>query len=136
MGIQLKNGLLTSILGLLFTFPAAKSLGSIEEITKQYQGVYSCVEFRYGEFDLKEDCRDFTLELKDGDVAVFTIKEPNGTKKVWEGNYDYDAQKGVLILTLKKGFSEFSKKFTLQKGKITFTFPMCGKTVYGVFEQS
>ena len=61
MQIKMKVGLLSAIISFLFSLPSAKSMGSLVDVTKPYQGIYTCKELVYGEKDMREYLQDLRL---------------------------------------------------------------------------
>ena len=135
MQIKMKVGLLSAIISFLFSLPSAKSMGSLVDVTKPYQGIYTCKELVYGEKDMREYLQDFTLELKSNGEMLFTCKDTLGTIQKRTGKYRYDAKSGVLTLIFVNGDKEINKDVSLKNGQINFTTLVGGKIFSATFEQ-
>lgn len=131
----MKVGLLSAIISLLFSLPSAKSMGGLVDVTKPYQGIYTLKELVYGDKDMQEYLKDFTLELKSDGEILFTSKDTLGNLQKRTGKYRYDAKSGVLTLIFQNGDREIIKDVSLKNGQIHFTTIVGGKIFSATFEQ-
>ncbi len=112
-----------------FCFPNWK--GGLKEIAHPELGIYECTEARLGNADYLRYFSYIHLELKRNGECVFHYAEKDGEKRERRGKYEYDGERGTLLL---KGGS-LEREFPLKEGVLTVVLRMGTQTLSLIFEQ-
>ncbi len=124
----MKSSALAGICALLL----ACSAGGLKDIAKPHLGTYECTEAKLGATDLLQEFRDIRLELLDEENYRLVYLEKGQERKKVEGRYEFNAEKGILMLSEKSGFK---REFPLKDGKLTISLPIGNRQAIIIFER-
>ena len=117
---------------MLFSFGTWRTQ-PLSAVTKPYLGTYECARAYYGQTDVLKEFSYIQLELKDKETYVLSFCEKGSKQQEKVGRYAYDETKGTLTLYAEGGIQ---RSFPMEKGVLTVSVPILGKTLYLQFKQN
>lgn len=119
---------------LLFAACDAEELGSLEDLSMPYCGVYECERLELGGKNLLEDFDFVRLELAySGDFAL-TYRTRAGGKGTLGGTYRVDTGKEEISFSCTFGVRSVSRTFPMPKGSILIEENFLGKPFFALFK--
>lgn len=95
------------------------SMSTLAEISMPYVGEYRCEHLYLGESDYSEEY-DVRLTLKRDGTFTLSYRQEGGCEGEYSGNYTVDGEE----ITFSSPMGAFARTFSMQKGKITLSFPL------------
>ncbi len=110
-----------------------KELGSLEDFSKPYTGIYECEELTLGGED-KLDAFDY-IKLDLGDDGNFTLsyKTQQGNAGSLDGAYRMDPAREEITFRAARGGARMSRTFPVRNGVICIDANVLGRLVYAEF---
>lgn len=124
--------------GLLFSLCTmagcdVREMGSLQDLSKPYVGVYECDRLLLGGQDALRDFAYLRLELGYGGDFRFSYETLSGGKSEWEGTYTVDLSKEEIAMTAKSPAGTLSRTFRMENGSVLFDGNFAGRSFFASF---
>lgn len=125
-----------ALLGCIFGFAACdtEELGSLEDLSRPYTGVYLCEELTLSGEDALESFEYIRLELKYGGDFTVGYKTKSGSAGALSGDYEMDTVKEEVTFRAKQGLRTVSRTYPVENGSILVEENFLGRLLYAKFK--
>ena len=125
--------LLAALLGLA-ACDTEKELGSLEDLSKPYAGIYLCEKLTLSGEDKLPAFEHIRLELGRGGGFTIRYKTQKGNEGSVAGTYEMDAQKNEVTFRAKQGMRTLSRTYPVEGGCIIVEENILGRLLFAKFK--
>lgn len=129
--------ILLAVMGIIFSLCTmagceVEELGSLEELSRPYTGVYTCERLMLGDEELTEQYK-LSLELEYGGDFTLTYAPKGGKKTEWSGTYVVDVDREEITMSAIQGMKTLSRTYRMEDGAILIDGNFYGKNFFAQF---
>ena len=111
-----------------------EELGSLEDLSRPYAGIYLCEELTLAGEDKLASFEDIRLELCRGGEFTVSYKRVTGGEGKLSGRYEMDVEKNRVTFSAKQGVRTMSRTYPLEKGCILIEVNFLGRLLFAKFK--
>ena len=126
-----------ALLAALFGLAACdteKELGSLEDFSRPYAGVYSCEELTFAGEDKLASFEYIRLELQYGGGFTVKYRTKGGNAGSLEGKYRMDTDRGEVTFTAAQGLRTVTRTYPVSGGSILVEENLLGRLLFAKFK--
>lgn len=112
----------------------AEELGSLEDLSLPYTGVYECERLDLGGKDKLKDFEYVRLELKYGGAFAVAYRTEDGLSGSLGGSYTVDTERETITFRAAYGRRTLQRTFPMKKGVVLVEENFLGTPLFAEFK--